>query len=120
MTVLDDTLVPKIKDTIAKYGKKVIFTVDTNTFDPATGLTTTTSKTYTEFVTPPQSFDIRYVNNDLIRKEDLLISLAAKSLKFTPAVGMKITIDSKIYRTVALEKVYTGDLVGMYNIQLRE
>lgn len=119
MTFLDLTLPDKVYELVEKYGKEVSFTSEVKTFDATTGATTSTATVYKRKVTPPEEFDSKYIDNDTVRLGDMQITLAAKGLKFTPIESMKVLIDAKSFNIVAIRKIYTGELIGAYTVQLR-
>ena len=123
-TTLDIRLIPKVNTLINKYGKPVTFTRKTpGAYNPAT-LESAVSGTLqlSAKVTPPQNFDSRYVDGDMIRRDDLQVILAAKSLEvssFTPRRGDEITISGETFRIEQVSPIYSGEQIAAYTYQLR-
>lgn len=122
MTVLDDKMIPKIFAIIERYGKSVTFTVEAvQSYNPATGETTAaTPVTHTRKVTPPTAYEQRFVDGETIRAGDMKVFVAAQGLAFVPALDQRVTIDSVAWRIMAVGPIYTGELVALYELQLRK
>jgi hypothetical protein len=123
VTRLDDKLVPKAYELIEKFGKVVSFISGppASGYDPTTGKNATfTADTYSVKVTPPQEYEQKYIDGDLIQVGDVQIFLAAQNLTFTPKNGMDVTIDSENWKIVSFGKIYTGEQVALYEFQLRK
>lgn len=120
MTALDDKLVPKILSLIDKFGKTAVFTeLTTNTYDPATGTVSTVEVNHNRKMSPPSDYDLRYVDNDLIKMGDAQTMVAASGIPFTPVQAMKVAFDSNDWHIVTVSPVYTGNIIGAYKLQLR-
>lgn len=116
-----DTLVPKALALVNRLGKTVAFKVPASqTYNPATGVVTETGSTdVSAVVTPPSAYHVRLVDGDMIRQGDVKVSVPASGLSFTPVPGQKVVIDSKTWHVVAVRPVYTGELIALYELQLR-
>lgn len=119
-TSLDTRLVPRIKTLVEKYGLPATFVTQSETYDPATGVTTLGSPTnHSVTVTPPAPYRRGYVPGSDVPGEDLEALLYASGLAFTPAAGQKATVDGQTFRVVSVSPLYTGEQVGAYVLQLR-
>lgn len=120
-TALDTTLIPKIKSIIDTYGKTVTIAVPGLThYDADSGsVIEAGTVTHTVKVTPPENYNSRWIDGDLILEGDCQISLAASGLTFTPENGHVFTIDSQKWKVVRVQTEYTGDDIGLYVMQLR-
>ena len=119
-TRLDTKLVPKTKEIIDKFGKLVTLTRETNTYNPATGDVSSTSTSVSIRVTPPREFPARYIDGSLIQIGDVEIGVPASGLTITPsAVDFTATIDSVVWKCIRATKVYSGDDVVLWRLQLR-
>lgn len=121
-TSLDDKLVPKALTLVNKFGKDVVFVVlETEEYDPETGKVTEGGETSeTQKVSPPAKYDRRYINDDTIQEGDTIIGLPAKNLTFTPKNGMVVKFDDTTWRIVSMNPLYTGELIALYELQLRQ
>lgn len=121
-TTLDTTLLTKVAEIAATYGKNVVFqSIGSKVYSPTTGKTTESSITnYTVKVTPPAPYDLKLVDGDVIQSRDVAVILPAKDLAFTPELGMQVTIDGEVFDTVQVLLMYSGDDVCAYDIQLRQ
>ena len=70
-------------------------------------------------MTPPENYNSRWIDGDLILEGDAQVSLAASGLTFTPENGQVITLDSQKWKIVRVQSEYTGDNIGLYVLQLR-
>ena len=117
---LDATFRPLAHNLIAKYGKNVTFTKTTaGTFDPVTGTTIGSTSTDTVVkIAPPAAVDVAEVNGTSIQTGDLKVSVAA--LDYTPDINQTVTIDGATYDVVSVSPVYSGELVALYDCQVRK
>ena len=115
-TVLDTKILPKVLAIIEKYGRTVNVAIDTQAKDWSTGIVSTTTATNTVKCSPPEPFNQRYVDGDLVRTGDMETLFAAQDLPFAPVVGMRI--DTK-WTAVRVDPIYSGDLVAAWKVQLR-
>jgi hypothetical protein len=120
-TALDTTLIPKIKSVIEKYGKTVTIDVSGLThYDPDSGsVIESGTVTHTVKVTPPENFNSRWIDGDLIQEGDAQVSMSPSGLTFTPENGHVFTIDNQKWKIVRVQTEYTGDDIGLYVMQLR-
>lgn len=126
MTELDDKFFPKVKTLIDRFGKSMTFKLKTAyTFDDVTGIgsdggtTTVVAKASPPFPFSKNSFASEFVNNDLILAGDVEIYLAAKGLTFNPVLVMVVTIDTIDWTAIRINPIYAGELIVVYQIQLR-
>lgn len=120
MTALDTKIIPKVFNLVAKYGKVVTFNSRSGyTYDETEGTATSTITSYSKKVTPPDKYDVRYVDGDLIRVGDSRIFLPAQGLEFTPARGESVIVDSESWTIIKANPIYSGDLVCLWELQLR-
>lgn len=74
---------------------------------------------YTQRITPPFPASDRFADGDVVRYGDLMFYLPALDLEFTPVVGMKVEWDGGTYTAVAVEKVATGNYLGLWKFVVR-
>lgn len=121
VTVLDTKLAPKVLAIIAKYGKTVSWSVTSGaTHTPSTGAVTGgTTTAHTVKVTPPEPYESKYVDGDVVREGDSRIYIAASGLAFTPAENQRVTIDAAVWTVTRVNAIYSGDLVCLWEAGLR-
>ena len=121
MTVLDDKLVPRVKEIILKYG--LIVTVSQyadRTYDLATGEGGSDSGPVDITITPPTPYDNFYTDGDLIQTGDSLAFIAALDIPITPKIGMVITLGIEQWRVIDVGIIRTGAKIALYSLQLRK
>ena len=120
-TVLDTTLIPKIKSVIEDYGKNVVFVVPgVASYDPDDGSVIESGvQKYTVKATPPANYKADMIDGDTIQDNDCMINISASGLLFTPENGREVTFDSQSWRIMSVQTAYTGEDIGLYEIQLR-
>ena len=114
-TVLDTKLLPIVLETIEKYGRTVTVTIPANTKDWVTGVVNTTTTNHVVKCSPPEPYNQRYVDGDLIQTGDMRTLFAASGLPFTPALGMKIGK----WTAVWIYEIVSGDLTCAWEVALR-
>lgn len=119
-TTLDIRMIPRVLAIIAKYGKSATFSASTGTYNPASGNVANTATTYSKKIIPPYAYENKYVDGDIIKQGDMRSGVAASGLEFTPTPGMSVEIDSATWKIIAVSPVYTGELIAMYELQLRK
>lgn len=137
MTELDDELVPEAYDLIDELGKEVTFrTYPSRTQDSGTSeVTLGTPVDYAVKVSPPTRA-VRYVAQDgqsirygvssggrSAQMEVARILLptgsgTSNALAFTPELNQLVTYDGKTGYIVALDAIYSGDLIAAYQVDL--
>ena len=120
-TALDDELLPEVLAIIDELGKSVSVAVTTGAASvPSTGAVSEgTTTSYTVKATPPSPYESKFVDGDLIRAGDSRIFLAGQDLAFTPNAGQRITIDSDQWLAVSVNAIYSGELVCVWEVQVR-
>lgn len=122
MTVLDDKFVPKALAMVAEFGKTVTFTVKSLTpYNPLTGgVGEGIPITHSVKVSPPDQYDKRLVDGDIVKQADLKVLLPPTTL-FTPAVDSTfVDIDGSEFRVIGVKPVYSGELIAIFELQLRQ
>lgn len=120
-TALDTILIPKIKSIIEDYGKNVVFVVPgVASYDPDDGSVIESGvQKYTVKATPPANYKADMIDGDTIQDNDCMINISASGLLFTPENGREVTFDSQSWRIMSVQTAYTGEDIGLYEIQLR-
>lgn len=120
-TALDLKILPKVLALLVKVGITSTFRdfAAASDYDPTTGAVTFTATTYTETVAPPQGYNSRFVDGDVIKSEDMFTFVAGSGLTFVPAPGWEIDLSSETWTVVAVQQLRSGDDVAAYKMQLR-
>ena len=127
MTETDTTLRQAVLDTIDTLGKTLTFRSNAGggvgTYNPATGLyaAVPVETTYTYKTSPPQAYVRKWGDGDTVVEGSVEVLLPAQGLNATFEADylrpeMRVDFDSKLWRTTAIEKIYSGDLVCAYRI----
>ena len=74
---------------------------------------------YTVKIIPPYPYDSSVVNGSSILNTDVQTYIAASGLEVVPSCDMRLRFDSIEYTIVSVGRVYTGELVALYSLQLR-
>jgi hypothetical protein len=126
MTTLDDKLVPKAFELVEKFGQFATFTTDEleqSGYDPSTGHVTPGAPTNTVLkVTPPEEYDEYYAekHKDIIIFGDMKTYLPAYNLPFDIEKVTEVNIEGELFSIVGIEKIYTGNEIALYELQLRQ
>ena len=122
MTALDDEMVPLALSLIAEFGKVVTFTkITIGPYDPETGGASETGPLVdTDLtITPPQQFEERYIDGDLVQRSDVFTFLAASGLVAVPDTKYSVEIDGISFRVMSVEDIYSGTSIALHKIHLR-
>jgi len=103
---------------IAEFGKDVTYYQNNNTINPITGELTTSETTFTITVAPPSAVNIANVDNKVIQAGDMEVILDG-DITFYPEAQDILVLDSIRYNVVAVQPLYSGDLVAIYTIFCR-
>lgn len=120
-TSLDTKLRRIALSTIKKYGLTASFAVKSGgTYSPTSGsVSGESTATYSVKVTPPEPYETKYQDGDLIRAGDARIYIADQGLAFVPAVGQRVTIDGDTFVSVSVNAIRSGELVCLWEVALR-
>lgn len=122
-TILDDALVPVALDLIDTLGQSATFYVPgTKEFDPETNeVTEEDVDEISRKISPPSPYDVKYIDGDIVRANDLQAYVAGSGLTFVPVLGMKVgLIDGTTWQIVRSEPLYSGELIAAYRLQMRK
>lgn len=112
-----DILIPTVRTIVNLFGKTVSFQTDAGTYNPATGKHTANETAVSAVVTPPEP--VRKFDGDTDEQRgEIKVFLPAEDLTFTPDLRMRVVIDTKSYRTVRINPIFTGESVALYEIEL--
>lgn len=131
MTKLDTTLRQKAYDVIQEYGMDMVFHSNASdagrgTYNPATGIyeSVPTAVELTYKASPPVDYERAWRAGDNVQEGDVLVTLPALNLDATfeadaLGVGMKVEIGDATFVAARVEKIYSGEEITAYNLQLR-
>jgi len=117
LTVLDDKLVPKVREIINLYGVPAYYLeTPLNVYDPTTGKSLVGDNTRIPLtVSPPGRFSRQI--NDSILIDDMGIYILPD---LVPKPGNRIEVNTITYNIVMVFPLYTGLLIAAYKLQLRK
>jgi len=102
---------------LADNGQSLTFSRETSSgFDPATGINTTTTSTYTGYGAG-FGYAAREIDGSVIKKGDIRLILEATDT--APLNGDTVVYDSETYRVMDIEKVKPATIAVLYKLQLR-
>jgi outer membrane lipoprotein-sorting protein len=121
VTRLDDKLIPRAFDIVAKYGRVATFSVRTKTEDETTGQVTFSEPVkYRRKITPPSNYGLALVDGETIKAGDASVTLPAQNLPFTPYEGMQLEIGDDTWTVISIEPLVPGENAAAYVLQLRK
>lgn len=131
MTVLDVKIRQKAYDAVQKYGKEMTFYGNASDaadgdYNPDTGEyeTVPTVVEYLYKSSPPTAHKRGFREMDNVQDGDMITTLPALNLNATfeadaLIAGMKVKCDAITFIVVSVEKIYSGEQIAAYNLQLR-
>jgi len=111
-----------------RYGKPVTLQRVEETFDPATGQTTTTTSDVPAQGMPPKDFTTAQLADTLIEGGDTVVDVPAEGLDMTstggggdtaPTTSDKAVFDGTTWTIVQVGEVFGGAEVAVFRLQLR-
>jgi len=128
-TDLDVDLIPETLALLQDLGKQVTFFEEFagGIYAPEVGEYSPPRPAPTEHVvdcSPPLTFELRFAGGLAFERSNLKLGdvrliAAASGVSFTPVEGMKVTFDSSTWYIEKIGKIYTGELIGAYDLLLR-
>jgi len=120
MTTLDDALRPVAKDLLSTFGKDLTFIVKgSESYDATTGSVTVSESSVVVKGSPPAPYARKYITGDLVKEGDVQTIIAAQGLTITPDEGQRVEFDSEKWHIVSIKRIYSGEQVAAYELQLR-
>jgi len=123
MTRLDDKFLPLAKRLIDTFGKVVTLTTEPQggNYNPKLGTTDKiVGSAFSVKIIPPDKYQRTYIEGDLIENGDLVTGMAAQGAPVTPTKGMQIDLDGSPWRIERVRPIYSGELIAMWELQLRQ
>ena len=114
-------MIPRVRTIVRKLGIDATFTVISgDAYDPTTGDKSAGTPTdYTKKITPFEMYDEKYIDGDVVKAGDVRVLLPANSLEFDPKTGMDVVVALNKYKVIHQKPIYTGEQIGLYDLQLR-
>lgn len=120
MAALDSLFFGLSKSLIDQFGGSASLQTISETFTPATGLTSETVAAQAVKISPPDPVDLSAVDGSLVQAGDMTTLIAAKGLTSAPvANSSRLVFDGDTWQAVGVEPIYSGDDIAAYRIQLR-
>lgn len=117
---LDSVMVPLANKLIGDFGLTVTYKQVTTSFDVSTGKTTDTEATSSAVVAPPEPYKQNRIDGTTIRNGDIMTAIAQSAIAFTPAINDRVTLNGVDWEVIAVNPVFSGEQVAMYELQLRQ
>lgn len=123
MSALDDKMVPTAFRLLEKYGKPAVLTLNVDTYDPSTGVTTSAAGDPPSLaikVSPPAPLNEGFRPSSTLLESDTNVFVSAQACDdVVPVVGMTLTLASVAYKLCAVDPVYSGEEIAVYSLWLR-
>src|SRR5690606_18860064 len=125
-TAVDRALPPVAARLIAQFGKSItlIYPGAGPVYDPETGPTIEEPSVEGETKAIVEEYSAMLMltgqsSADGIRRGDQKLTIAAHGLADPPTPEVTVRIDGLVYQVVQVDATYTGELVGLYTLQIR-
>jgi len=92
------------------------------TYDAVTGVTSTgSSVSFEAKVSPPENFEERFIDGDVVRRGDARVMLpATDSVTFAPKAGDEVLLDGVTWSVLDVENLVPGDRAAVHVLHLRK
>lgn len=89
-------------------------------FEPRLWITLDDEVTTIRKSSPPMAYAKKYIDGQSVHEGDMMTMVAASGLTFDPATGMQVLFDGTKWNIVRVSPIYSGDLIAVYELQLRQ
>lgn len=128
---LDSIMRATAERLIEGFGGPITYIQTAETYDAATGKTTTTETNFSVISTPPVPLSKRLASGqdyraiygevfDTVQAGDLITQMKALNLPFIPAIGDQIIFNGSRWQIVRVDPLYSGALAAAYTVQMRQ
>jgi len=117
---LDSTMRGLASDLAGRLGKTVTYVEVTESFDPATGQTTTTTTETQLAAVPPQSFNFDRIDDSVIKAGDAVVTLPVLDMPKEPTTDDRLKMDGTTWQIVRVKPVASGENFALYEVQIRQ
>lgn len=121
MIIQESVLLTKVFAALTLVGRTASFSTGpvAGDYNPVTGAVTFTPTVYSGLISPPERYESKYIDGDLIRLRDCKIYVAASGLSTVPTLGTIITIGSRVFTVMNVIPLDIKSTTLAYEIQLR-
>lgn len=128
---LDTVFRPLAERLIEQFGMSMTYIQLAESFDATTGKVTTTETQHSVIGTPPVPLSKRLASGesyravlgevfDTVEAGDLITTLKAQNLGFTPALGDRLVYNNSTWQVVRVDPTYSGELPAVFTVQIRQ
>lgn len=128
---LDTVFRPLAERLIEQFGMSMTYIQVAESFDATTGKVTTTETQHSVVGTPPVPLSKRLASGesyravlgevfDTVEAGDLITTLKAQNLGFTPALGDRLVYNNATWQVVRVDPTYSGELPAVFTVQIRQ
>jgi len=100
------------------FGTSATLVVESDSYDPSTGVNTRTPTNYTVKIAPPAPVAERRLT-DVVQAGDAVTMLAGEGLAVEPSTEDKLVWDSKTWQIVQVNPIVSGDQKAAFELILR-
>lgn len=113
-----DTLRQVASDLVGTFGKTATLTRVTKTQNQATGTSSETTIVEAVVITPPEPFNAQRFPRITAQGVESVASVAGQDAD-EPFIGDRLTVDNEVLQIIDVARVYSGNLVALYEMGLR-
>lgn len=117
---LDSVMVPLANQLIGDFGKTVSYKQRASSYDPSTGKTSFTETETSAIIAPPEPYKQNRIDGTVIQQGDVMTSIAGSSISFVPEISDRVLMNGVDWQVVGVNPVFSGELVALYELQLRQ
>lgn len=120
MTELDLEIPGLATELINEYGKNIAYTrIDSGDYDPATSSAGAGNGEPVNIKGILEPYKGQMFEGELVETDDLKLTCAGEAFALVPTSGDKVEFDGKTYNIVNVKPTYSGELVALYELQIR-
>jgi hypothetical protein len=128
---LDTVFRPLAERLIEQFGMSMTYIQVAESFDATTGKVTATETQHSVVGTPPVPLSKRLASGesyravlgevfDTVEAGDLITTIKAQNLGFTPALGDRLVYNDSTWQVVRVDPTYSGELPAAFTVQIRQ
>lgn len=114
-----DSLGGTARDLLTRFGKDAVLRKAARVYSPTTGKTTDVATDYAVVVGPPSPYRQGRVDGVLVRVGDAAVMMARDGAPAVPVSGDRLVLDGQTWQVVNVSPTYSGQLVAVWELQLR-
>lgn len=120
MTLLDEKILPKVKEVLETYGIDVTLISYTRVHTEFTNEVVETPVETTIRTSPPYNVDAQLVSLGTYQVGDLTFIMAGQDAPIVPTTSMRIMYDGRPWTIIAVTPYVTGEQVAAWEIVARK